>query len=211
MLQEVFPYVLLRFLSCGVDLLGKAEAGHSVYHSEVHSLSLRPLVGRDLIVGYSQDPGSCKSVDILIVIEGAEKSLILRQVGEYPKLDLRIVGAYKHLPIPGMESFADLSSQFLPDRDVLQIGFSAADPAGLGHSLLEVAMDPSIRRDKRDHSVYVGRSQLGEIPVFQHLVHDRMLVPELLQDLSIGGISSLGLLSEGKLQFLKKYLSQLDR
>ncbi len=150
-------------------------------------------------------------MDILIVIEGAEKSLILRQVGQYPKLDLRIVGANKHLPIPGMESFADLSSQFLPDRDVLQIGFSAADPAGLGHSLLEVTMDPSIRRNKRDHSVYVCRSQLGEIPVFQHLVHDRMLVPELLQDLSTGGISPLGLLSEGKLQFLKKYLSQLDR
>ena len=86
-------------------------------------------------------------MDVGAGVEGLGHGRVPRHVGENPQFDLGIVRVTEHPPLPGPEKAAEFPAQFLPDRDVLQIGLSGGDPAGSGLGLVEGGVDPPVRAD----------------------------------------------------------------
>ena len=70
-------------------------------------------------------------------------------------------------------------------------------------------MDPPIRPDHLGEPVHIGGFQLGQLPVLQDGLDDRMLAPQLLQHVGVGGVASLGLFHRGQSQLVKEDAAQL--
>ena len=130
-------------------------------------------------------------------------------MSQYPEFDLRVVCSDQDLPLSCVECLSDLPSEFLSYRDVLKVGLSTAYPSGLGDRLLEMAMDPSVRCDKRFHPLYICGSEFGQVPVFQHLWNYRVIVLHFFKYVSASGISLLRLLAVRKLKFIEEDIPQL--
>ncbi len=56
---------------------------------------------------------------------------------QYSKLNLRIIGIHEQVIIACNKYLADSSAHFHPDRDILKIWLSAANPSGNGDSLVK--------------------------------------------------------------------------
>ncbi len=97
-------------------------------------------------------------MQIFVTQEDVNQVLVLGDVRQYPKLDLRVVGGEKHLVGPARdEGAADLHSQLPADRDVLEIRLAAAQPPGGRHSLVERGMDAAgLRVGQRRQCIHVS-------------------------------------------------------
>ena len=70
-------------------------------------------------------------------------------------------------------------------------------------------MDAAVFADHLQKPIGIGGFQLGQHPVFQHLVHNGVLSLELFQYISIGAPAGFGLFAVGQQQFVKKHGPQL--
>ena len=149
-------------------------------------------------------------MDVITSVESCDKFFIARQMCKDSELYLRVIRTDQDVFfIIGCKGFSKGPSKFLPDGDVLQVGFCTAYPARSGNYLLKMCSDLSVCGNKRFHAFHIGGIKLGEISVFQYFRNDRMFIPDLFQDLSVCAVPALGLFAERKPQVFKQDISQL--
>ena len=74
------------------------------------------------------------------LLERVDERLVARQVREHAQLDLRVVGGDQHVPAVGDERAPDLPAELGANRNVLQVGIAAAQPAGRRDRLVEAGV-----------------------------------------------------------------------
>ena len=111
-------------------------------------------------------------------------------MGKHPQFDLGVVGTHQHhIAAAGGKDLAQLSSEFLTDGDVLQVGLRAADAPRCRNGLLEMRMDAAVRTDQGQHAFHIGAVELGQRAEFQHFFDDGIVRRQLFQDLGVRGIA----------------------
>ena len=130
-------------------------------------------------------------------------------MGQHPELDLGIIRIHEYIAFFRDKNLPDQSAKFHPYRNILQVRLRAAEPPGSGHRLMKLPVDPPVRPDKVGKAVRVSGLQLGKLPVFQDLRHQRIIRGQLVQHLRRRRVPGLGLLGVGHFQFLKQDHTQL--
>ncbi len=75
---------------------------------------------------------------------------------QHSQLDLRIVRIHEDAAFPWDKDLSDPSSQFHAHRNILQVRFGAADPAGRRDRLVKIAVDPPVFCNTDRKSVRIG-------------------------------------------------------
>ena len=148
-------------------------------------------------------------MDVLARPEGGDHLFILGHVGQQAQLDLGIVRVHQHPAGAGDEHGSHLGAQRGADGDVLQVRLGGRQPPGGGDRVLEAGVDAPVRGNDLFQPLHIGGVELGQLAVFQDLVDDGVLVPQLFQHLGAGGVAGLGLFHRRQAQVLKEDLAQL--
>ena len=148
-------------------------------------------------------------MEILPAEEGIDHGLVTGNMGKQTQLDLTVIGIDQNASFRGNEHPADLRSELLPNRDVLEIRFRGGKATCGRHRHLEVGMNPAIRRDNFQKPFRIGGFQFSQHAVFQHFSDDRVKALELFQHVGIGTPAGFCLFSVWKTEFVKEYLSEL--
>ena len=146
---------------------------------------------------------------ILAALEGLLHHRVPRDAGQQPQLDLGVVGVDQQGPFGREEKAAQLAAAFGPHRNILQVRFDGADPPGSRFGLAEDRPNPVIGVDLRPQTVDIGGFQLGKLPVGKDILDDRMVFPQGVEGVGVGGKAAFGLFAGWKSKPLKKHLSQL--
>ena len=107
-------------------------------------------------------------------------------MGQQTKFDLTVVRIYKAHSRPGNNHISYLSAQLFANRDILKIGLGGGQAARGGDGHLKAGVYPAVGGNDLEKSVGIGGLELGEHPVFQHLVHNGMLATQLIKYIRIG-------------------------
>ncbi len=140
---------------CPGLLLGDPQfAGEAVRADPVEDPEVDPLGGvaqlrSHRVLGKAEDPGGRHPVEVLPGAEGLDQRLVLGEVSEDAKLDLRVVRPDQAPTVRGDEGTADPLPHLGADRDVLQIGIGRGEAARRGRGLVEGRMNPAGRRVDR--------------------------------------------------------------
>ena len=188
--RQVGPVLIdeaLRLLPRQTGIAREPVRLHAVDDPEVDRLGDAAHVRRDLFPGDAMDQGRRHAVDILAPRERIDQERLAAHVRQQPQLDLRIVGGDQHRIIEEPELRAVIGDERAPhappqlgaDRDVLQVRIGRREAAGRRDRLVERRVDaPGARIDLQRQRVDVGRLQLGQGPVLQDQVDDRVLVAQ---------------------------------
>ena len=134
-------------------------------------------------------------------------------MGHDAQFDLRIVGRDDHVfPVRRRERPAYFTTRGIAYRYVLKVRVGGTQPSGSRHGLVERSVDPPrVRIDELGQSLYVGREQLFQPPVFQYFADHRMVVGQRLQVLFVGAVlSRFGLFRlRVYLQLFEQHFAQL--
>ena len=87
-------------------------------------------------------------VDVLAAREGVLERRLLGEVGEDPKLHLRVVGREQRVALAGDERASDLAPERRPDGDVLEVGADRRQPARGRGGLAERRVQAPVGRDR---------------------------------------------------------------
>ncbi len=157
-------------LAAYVELAGEAEGAHAVDDAEVDGLGHPPhLLGDERRVD-PEDLGRGLAVDVLAGAEGSDERRVPGVMGQYPEVDLRIVGREEKLARRGDEGRAQPLAFGGADRDVLEVRVAAGEASRRRYGLIVGRVDPS--RPGMNHlrqGVDVGRFELGHAPVCENL------------------------------------------
>ncbi len=82
-------------------------------------------------------------MNILVARETLLEGGLVRQVGENPQLDLRIIRCQQDVALGGNERLAKAPAFLGAYRNVLQIGLARGESAGSGHRLVEGGVNPA--------------------------------------------------------------------
>ena len=148
-------------------------------------------------------------MDVLVGVECRNHVFVLRDVRQYPQLDLGVVGIDQLAVRLCLKEGAQAAAQLGADRDVLQVWLGGAEPASAGIGLVEVGVDASVLGDYLEQTVHIGGFELGKLAVFQNLVDDFVLAAQAFQHLGAGGVAGFGLFAGGQTQLFKENLSEL--
>ena len=80
-------------------------------------------------------------------------------MGKHAKFDLRIVGVYQNVSVFRFECFSELTPEFGPDGDVLQIRLGRTDAPRLCHGLSENGVYAPVIADLFQKPVYISLFQ----------------------------------------------------
>ena len=139
--------------------------------------------------------GSCDGMDVLGAPVSLDEPGVSRHMGQYPKLDLGIVGVQEYEPVPGYKHLPDGPPQFHADGDILEVGLRAGNASGGRNSLVKAAVDPSVWSDEVSQALGVGGIELCIRPVVQDLLYHWIIGSQLLQYVSSRGVACLCLFS----------------
>ena len=121
------------------------------------------------------------------MLEDVDQRRVARDVREHPQLDLAVVGDQKQIAVAGAEGAPHLAPDLGTDRDVLQVRVVRRKPSGRRHRLVVAGVQATVGRDEVRQCVDVGRLQLGQLAVLQHLGGRVVALPgELFQDVGAG-------------------------
>ena len=128
---------------------------------------------------------------------------------QQPQLDLAVVGVHENMAGRSDKHPPDLRAELAAHRDILQVRFGGRQTPRGGHRHLEIGMDAAVRLDDLQQSLGIGGFQLGQHPIVQHLIHDRMLAAQLFQHVGVGAPAGFGFFARGQHQFVKKHRAEL--
>ena len=100
--------------------------------------------------------GGGNPVDIRMHPVGIDQLLVLGHMGKDAQLNLGIVRICKKIPFPGYKHFPDLSPQFHPHGDILQVRVRGADTPGSCYGLVKGRVDPLVLPDKGRQPLRIG-------------------------------------------------------
>ena len=136
---------------------------------------------------------------------------VIRNVREHAQLDLAVIRVDKDAAVRRDKHPADLAAKLRPHGDILQIRLRRREPPRRRHHVLERRVDAPVVRDLLHKAVGIRRFQLGQHPVVQNGLHDRMLVFQLFEHLRVRGIAAFRLLHRRQSQLFKQQLPELLR
>ena len=128
-------------------------------------------------------------MDVVARLERANQARILGQMSDATQLDLIVVGDQELPALAGHERGAKDPSPLGANRDVVQVRGIRAEPTGSGHRLIERRPNTVAGTDLGQQPLAVGAAELLELAVLEQVFDDRMLSPQLLERLCIGGVS----------------------
>src|SRR5919204_1964589 len=168
------------------------EVAHAVGDPEVHLLRRATLVARDPIARDTEDERGRPGMDVVVRAERLEESGVVGDVREDAQLDLRVVRRDEDGPrLTGHERAADAPAERRADRDVLEVRRVRRQPARCGDRLVEVRVHaPGLGVDERRERVGVRALELLHLAVIEDLLHDRMRLAELLEDLRVRRVAT---------------------
>ena len=104
---------------------------------EVDRLRARPHLRCHRFERHGEDDARRLPVDVAARAERIDERGIMREMGEQPQLDLRVVRG-QHVPaFTRNESPADVLAELATDRDVLEVRIARRKTSGAGHRLVE--------------------------------------------------------------------------
>ena len=131
-------------------------------------------------------------VHVLSGLEDLEEDRVLGEVRHHAQLDLRVVDRQEHPVLLGDERSSDLLAEIRADRDVHEVRVRARQPAGRRNRLVIGRVHPSVLGvDQWGQCVDVGVLELRQLAVVEKLLHEGVLVDELLESARIRGQPSL--------------------
>ena len=145
--------------------------------------------------------------------ERLDQAGVLGQVRHDAHLDLGVVGRQQALVVVADdERAADLAALGRADRDVLQVGVLARQPAGRRDGLVERRVHPAAVVDHRDQRVDDGLEP-RHVAVPQQLLEQRVLalLGQPLQRIGVGRVAGLDPLRLRQPQLVEEHLLQLLR
>ena len=202
---QIGVYIGLGLVGVDADILGQGEGGDAVDNAEVDGLGPAAQDRRHLTDRDAEDIGGGDGVEILPAQEGLLHGFIPGDMGQQAQLDLAVVCVHQHHAGGGHKHIADLGAQLLAHGDVLQVWLGRGQAAGGSDGHLEACVDASVFADHLQKPIGIGGFQLGQHPVFQHLVHNGVLALELFQHVGIGAPAGFGLFSVGQQQLVKEH------
>ena len=117
--------------------MGERECTYAVNYAEIDRLCTAPHQRSYRLNRHVENLRSSYCVDIVAVVEGGYHRLVVRNVRENTKLDLRIVGINEHTAVFGDKEFSKLTSDRCSDGNILQIGLCRRNSACLCFGLVE--------------------------------------------------------------------------
>ena len=156
--------------------------------------------------------GRC-GMDVEILAECTDQSLVAGQMRHDPQLDLGIVSGQQHMTVGRNEGLSYLPSLRGTDRDVLQVGIGRRQPARRGDGLVVRGMyAPGALRDLTGKFVGVGALQLADTTVIENDLRQFVFGGEFLEHVLGRGRLALRRLSDHReTQLLEQDFLQLLR
>ena len=198
-----------RLTGPDADILRQGKGGDTVHNAEVDGLGPAAQQRRDLIQRRIKDLRGRDAVEILPAEKGLLHGLVVGNMRKQTQLDLAVVGVHKDVAGRGDEHPADLCTELLAHRDILQVRLRRGQAACRRHGHLEIGVDAPVGLDDLQQPLGIGGFELGEHPVIQHLVHDGMLAAQLVQNIRVRAPAGLGLFAGGQHQLVKKHRAEL--
>ena len=165
---KVLVEKLLRLGRSHVGAAAQTESAYAVDGGEVDGLAHAALVIGDLVERHVEQPGCGDRVNVLPLAKGVKQRLLLHDVGQNAQLNLAVVGRQEQVALRGLEGLADFPPLLGANRNVLQVGVVAAEPAGRGAGLAVAGMDASrFRVDHFAERVDVGAAQLFQLALLK--------------------------------------------
>ncbi len=116
---------------------------HAVDNAEVDRLGHPAHIRSYLRRLNTEESGGGGGMNILIAPEGLKQALVLRQMGQHPQVNLRVIGAQQEGAGRGNESLPDLPAQVAAHRDILQVRVAGGEATGSRSGLIEAGVHPS--------------------------------------------------------------------
>ncbi len=176
------------------DASGESLGADAVDDAEVDDFGLCALLFGDFVEGDVEDFGGDGSVDVFVVLEGAEECGFEGVVGEDAEFDLGVVGGKEEvvLGVGGDESGADAGALVGSDGDILEVWIGAGESSGGGAGLVEGGVDAAgLGIDEVVEAVEVGVDEFDEGAVFEDETGDFMFGGEFFEDFDVGGGAGL--------------------
>ncbi len=206
---------LLRLLHRDTRLLRQRLRAHAIEQAKVHALSKRTLIGRYLIERHVQYFRGGGAVDVLPGGKRGAQAGIVGDVRGDAQLHLRVVGGDHHVTLLDDEGPAHFAAQLGADGDVLQIGVLRSDASADGAGLVERGVHtPGLGIDQLGQRVEIRAFDLGQLPLFQNQIDDRMHALHRFEhiggdgDFAGGGLAFAGGFQS---QFAEQRIAQLRR
>ena len=209
--QEVLVHQLAGLARLDAQLLAEAERGQAVGEAVVHRLDLGPHRGGDGVGVDVEDPGGGDRVEVAAGLERLDQQLVLGEVGHDPHLDLAVVGRHQGLEaLAHHEALADPAPLLGADRDVLQVGLGAGEPAGRRDGLVERGVDPPVGGHGLEQALD-GLPEPRDVAVSQQRRQEGVLGldVELLERVGVGGVAGLGALGLRHVELVEQHHLQL--
>ena len=158
----VVVYELLGLSPADVQVGRQRSWPHAVEYCIVDRLGHAAFGVVHLIIAATEYQCRGMRVDVFACPEGLRQGGIAGHVGQYPQLDLRVVGADEEISLDAApEATADAAAPFGADGDVLQVRPAAGKASGRGHCLPEIRMhQPGLRVHLPCERIHVGADQL---------------------------------------------------
>ena len=182
---EITFYKLFGFCPGNVQPFGKSEYGDAVDDPEIGRFCLAAHVAGHFLYRDAVYLGGGCGVDIGAAAEGFDHVLVLAQMGHDAEFDLRVVRREEGaIFVVGNECFTDLTSQFVADRDILEIRIRRTQAAGSRDGLVERGVDLAcFRINQFGKGIYIGTQQFFQSAIFQQLAYHRVFGTHFFQNI----------------------------
>src|SRR5690606_26154652 len=126
-------------------------------------------------------------MNVLIIQISLEHNRILRNVSEYAKFELGVIGGNKLIAFFWNKGFSNAASQFGADRDILQIWIGGTEPASCCYGLIETTVNAAVGADHFWKSIRVCRLQFIEFTIINNKFRDVIGFREFVKNIAASG------------------------
>ncbi len=183
---EIAVDIVLGHLLADFEGLGQAEGAHPVDNPKIDHLGLAAQVVVDKPRQGLEDFRGSPGMDVFSIGKGLDQDRVARAVGQQAQFNLAVIGRHQRPALAGHERLPDPAAFLGTDRDVLEIGVGAAQPAGGRHGLVEGCVDPAgIGIHQLEKGICIGGFEFGQGTVPQHQGGQFVLFRQGRQDFHI--------------------------
>ena len=211
--SEVLVDEIGGFLPRDAQTLAQAKSGNAINNAKVDCFGLSAKVFVDLRRINTVNTSRCGRVDVEPIGEGLHHMRVAAHRRHNPQLNLAVVCRQQAVVrIARHKSFANFSSLFRSNRNILQIGLIAAQATCGSNSLVVGGMYPTgSGMDQVGEGLGVCRSQFLRLSIIEYCTHNWMPCRQSKQHLLIRFVLPtrcfLGLGIESKVS--KEHVAQL--
>ena len=156
---------LPRLLARDADALREAERLDGVGDGEVDDLGEAALLLQLFLRLRAEDEAGRALVYVLVLLEGVEHLLVVRDVREQTQLKLRVVGRDEDVPLLRRRRRGGCAARARCGSGCSASSVRRRETPRRRHRLIELRVDAPVRADQRGQRVGVGRLELVQLAV----------------------------------------------